>query len=62
MLRALAWLGWTDLRDKQVLDLWCGDGYWLREFLKWGLRPGRAFAWILLRVAWLSPGSSAPPQ
>src|SRR5258705_13426782 len=42
MLRTLSRLGWTDLRQKRMLDLGCGDGYWLREFLKWGVPPDGA--------------------
>jgi SAM-dependent methyltransferase len=29
----------TDLGVKTILEIGCGAGYWLREFIKWGARP-----------------------
>ena len=26
----------TSLKTKQILDVGCGTGYWLREFIQWG--------------------------
>jgi len=41
--RWLLWLlkryGCTPLDKKQILDVGCGVGYYLREFVKWGARP-----------------------
>ena len=31
--------GFVDLESKTVLEVGCGTGYWLREFVKWGTRP-----------------------
>jgi ubiquinone/menaquinone biosynthesis C-methylase UbiE len=27
------------LRTKKILEIGCGTGYWLREFIKWGAQP-----------------------
>jgi ubiquinone/menaquinone biosynthesis C-methylase UbiE len=27
------------LQTKKILEVGCGTGYWLREFMKWGVRP-----------------------
>jgi ubiquinone/menaquinone biosynthesis C-methylase UbiE len=31
--------GYEDLRSKNLLEIGCGEGYWLREFIAWGARP-----------------------
>jgi ubiquinone/menaquinone biosynthesis C-methylase UbiE len=31
--------GLVPLHTKKVLEIGCGTGYWLREFIKWGARP-----------------------
>jgi ubiquinone/menaquinone biosynthesis C-methylase UbiE len=36
MLRAQ---GLYSLNDKKILEIGCGEAYWLREFIKWGARP-----------------------
>lgn len=39
LLLALAELGITELRDQRVLDVGCGTGAGLRNFLRYGARP-----------------------
>ena len=29
-----------DLSDKRILEIGCGAGYWLRQFIQWGATPG----------------------
>lgn len=36
MLALLRGCGLADLRKKTILEIGCGTGYWLREFVKWG--------------------------
>lgn len=31
--------GLADLRDTRILEVGCGNGFWLREFVKWGAQP-----------------------
>jgi ubiquinone/menaquinone biosynthesis C-methylase UbiE len=31
--------GYAPLEGKRILEVGCGTGYWLREFVKWGARP-----------------------
>ena len=38
-LMALKQHGLLPLGTKHILEIGCGTGYWLREFMKWGARP-----------------------
>ena len=31
--------GLSHLHDKKILEIGCGQGHWLREFIKWGASP-----------------------
>jgi ubiquinone/menaquinone biosynthesis C-methylase UbiE len=31
--------GFADLQSKTILEVGCGTGHWLREFVNWGARP-----------------------
>jgi SAM-dependent methyltransferase len=33
--------GFTALNDKKILEIGCGQGNWLREFIKWGASPSK---------------------
>jgi SAM-dependent methyltransferase len=39
LLTRLKQYGFASLDTKRVLEIGCGTGYWLREFVKWGARP-----------------------
>jgi ubiquinone/menaquinone biosynthesis C-methylase UbiE len=39
LLAALRRRGLTPLGSKRILEIGCGNGHWLREFIKWGASP-----------------------
>lgn len=39
MLALLQRCGAADLESQTILEVGCGNGYWLRELVKWGARP-----------------------
>jgi SAM-dependent methyltransferase len=39
MLSLLARSGLADLQRKTTLEVGCGNGFWLLQFVKWGARP-----------------------
>jgi ubiquinone/menaquinone biosynthesis C-methylase UbiE len=39
LLSVLRDCGFSSLEEKKLLEIGCGTGYWLREFIKWGARP-----------------------
>jgi ubiquinone/menaquinone biosynthesis C-methylase UbiE len=53
ILKLLARYGCEDLRTKRLLEIGCGNGQWLREFIKWGAQPENVVGMDLLedRVA-----------
>jgi SAM-dependent methyltransferase len=53
LLALLKQCGFASLETKKILEIGCGSGVWLREFIKWGARPENVFGVELLadRVA-----------
>ncbi len=39
LMTRLKQYGFASLDTKNILEIGCGTGYWLREFIKWGARP-----------------------
>ncbi len=52
-LRLLARYGFAQLKTKKILEIGCGNGDLLRDFIKWGARPDNLFGIDLIpdRVA-----------
>jgi SAM-dependent methyltransferase len=48
LLDALKRHGMVPLRSKQILEIGCGNGHWLREFIKWGASAENLFGVDLL--------------
>src|SRR6476620_8804602 len=48
VLKLLQTEGLNDLRDKTILEIGCGNGNWLREFIKWGACPSNMIGVDLL--------------
>jgi ubiquinone/menaquinone biosynthesis C-methylase UbiE len=49
MLEALRRHDMAFLPPKRILEVGCGNGYWLREFIKWGATPENLLGVDLLR-------------
>ena len=41
VLAMLAAHGFADLASLRILEVGCGSGFWLRQFIQWGARPER---------------------
>ena len=39
MLDMLKGLGIQNLHSMRILDIGCGNGFWINEFIKWGADP-----------------------
>lgn len=39
LLTLLRRRNFASLKDQKILEIGCGTGYWLREFIKWGAQP-----------------------
>ena len=61
ILRALRTHGFAALADLRILDIGCGYGVWLREFVKWGATPGNLVGIDLLEDRIAQARRLAPP-
>jgi SAM-dependent methyltransferase len=41
LLAMLRSYGCEDLKSKEILEIGCGNGHWIREFIKWGANPSK---------------------
>ena len=39
LLALLARHGYSDLPERRILEVGCGSGFWMRQFIQWGARP-----------------------
>lgn len=49
IVRLLKRLKYTHLEHKKILDVGCGSGFWLRQFIQWGAQPDKLFGIDLLQ-------------
>jgi SAM-dependent methyltransferase len=49
IIRALKAAGFFPLSERHILEVGCGAGYWLRQFIQWGAEPARVCGVELLR-------------
>lgn len=49
ILRMLRLFQHTELGEEKVLDVGCGRGFWLRQFIQWGASPGNLFGIDLIQ-------------
>lgn len=48
LLRALAGKGFSQLKNTKILEVGCGTGAWLRDFIRWGACPENLYGVDLL--------------
>src|SRR6267378_897080 len=61
LVRLLRRFQHTDLEGDKVLDVGCGTGFWLRQFVQWGARPENLFGIDLLQER-IEQGRKLCPQ
>src|SRR6266849_3609225 len=49
LLKLLRSNGFEALDGKTILEIGCGTGFWLREFIRWGAEPARIVGVDLLQ-------------
>jgi SAM-dependent methyltransferase len=62
LLALLRQYGFDSLRTRKILEIGCGTGYWLREFIKWGARPENITGVDLLPERIVEAGILCPSQ
>src|SRR5437879_10492735 len=60
VLELLRQQGLMPLSDKRILEIGCGSGYWLREFVEWGADAARVAGVDLLRNRIAAAKSQSP--
>jgi len=61
LLALLSRYGFADLQSKTILDVGCGTGHWLRDFIKWGARPENVIGIDLLSDRVIRARRLCPP-
>ena len=61
LLTLLKRYGFASLKEKKILEVGCGTGYWLREFIKWGALPENVTGIDLLEDRVLKARRLCPP-
>jgi ubiquinone/menaquinone biosynthesis C-methylase UbiE len=61
MLALLRHEGSVPLTGRRILEIGCGAGYWLREFIKWGAKPENLVGVDLLENRVAAAKSLCPP-
>src|SRR6266446_3567457 len=61
LLALLRRYGFAALESKTILELGCGTGQWLRDFVKWGARPENVTGIDLLPERVSKARRSCPP-
>src|SRR5262245_52302338 len=62
MLVALRDYGMDPLHSQHILEIGCGNGYWLRQFIQWGARPENLTGVDLLEKHVAAAMKLCPPQ
>jgi len=62
LLRLLARRGWSSFKDARVLEMGCGNGTWLRQFIQWGARPEDIWGVDLLPGRIAEAARLCPPE
>src|SRR6185312_1284063 len=62
LLRLLSARGVTSLESSKILEVGCGTGLWLREFVRWGARPENITGVDLLPERIAEARRLCPPQ
>jgi SAM-dependent methyltransferase len=62
VLRALRREGWMPLGNRSLLDVGCGTGSFLRDFVRWGADPSRLVGIDLRPEALAAARATLPPE
>lgn len=54
--------GLSQLDQHKILDLGCGTGFWLREFIQWGAQPGSLYGVDLLEERIIEAKKKCPDE